>query len=48
MHKSINPCTHAEYINHLCENKHRVVIAGSHGKTTITSMVMHVLKSNKV
>lgn len=28
--------------------KHRVVVAGSHGKTTTTSMIMHVLqKSNK-
>jgi UDP-N-acetylmuramate: L-alanyl-gamma-D-glutamyl-meso-diaminopimelate ligase len=28
--------------------KKRVVIAGSHGKTTITSMVMHVLRHNHV
>lgn len=27
------------------KNKKRVVIAGSHGKTTITSMVLHVLKA---
>ena len=46
--KKIPILSYPEYINHLCENKHRVVIAGSHGKTTITSMVMHVLKSNKV
>ncbi|MBK8855990.1 MAG: hypothetical protein IPN10_18260 [Saprospiraceae bacterium] len=24
-------------------NKKRVVVAGSHGKTTITSMILHVL-----
>jgi UDP-N-acetylmuramate: L-alanyl-gamma-D-glutamyl-meso-diaminopimelate ligase len=28
-------------------NKQRVVVAGSHGKTTVTSMIMHVLKENK-
>ncbi|MCC5930992.1 MAG: peptidoglycan synthetase [Cyclobacteriaceae bacterium] len=33
-----------EYIRHLSENKHRVVIAGSHGKTTTTAIIMHVLK----
>lgn len=33
-----------EYIYQQAKNKKRVVIAGSHGKTTITSMVMHVLK----
>lgn len=35
-----------EYIYEVSKNKQRVVIAGSHGKTTITSMVMHVLKEN--
>jgi len=34
-----------EFIAHHSVNKTRVVIAGSHGKTTITSMLMHVLKS---
>lgn len=33
-----------EYIYEVSKKKQRVVIAGSHGKTTITSMVMHVLK----
>lgn len=28
------------------QHKQRVVIAGSHGKTTITSMVMHILKES--
>ncbi|MFP4470039.1 MAG: UDP-N-acetylmuramate--L-alanine ligase [Bacteroidales bacterium] len=32
------------YIYEQSKNKKRVVIAGSHGKTTITSLVMHVLK----
>ena len=32
-----------EYIFKYAENKTRVVIAGSHGKTTITSMILHVL-----
>ncbi|MDC0584409.1 Mur ligase family protein [Bacteroidales bacterium] len=27
------------------KNKTRIVVAGSHGKTTITSMILHVLKS---
>ncbi len=34
-----------EYIFEIARNKKRVVIAGSHGKTTITGMVMHVLKN---
>ncbi len=33
-----------EYIYEQAKNKKRVVIGGSHGKTTITSMVMHVLR----
>ncbi|MTI20753.1 peptidoglycan synthetase [Fulvivirga sp. RKSG066] len=33
-----------EYISERSEDKQRVVIAGSHGKTTITSIIMHVLK----
>ncbi|MCS6821918.1 MAG: Mur ligase family protein [Microscillaceae bacterium] len=36
-----------EYIYQHCQNKHRIVIAGSHGKTTITAIIMHVLKVNK-
>ncbi|MEI6124240.1 MAG: Mur ligase family protein [Bacteroidota bacterium] len=32
-----------EYIYEQSKNKTRVVIGGSHGKTTITAMVMHVL-----
>ncbi len=37
-----------EYIFEQSKTKKRVVIAGSHGKTTITSMVMHVLKANGI
>lgn len=33
-----------EYIYHESRHKTRVVIGGSHGKTTTTSMIMHVLK----
>lgn len=34
-----------EFIYEASKDKKRVVIAGSHGKTTITSMIMHVLQS---
>ncbi len=33
-----------EYIYEQSKNKTRVVIGGSHGKTTITAMIMHVLR----
>lgn len=33
-----------EYIYHESQAKTRVVVGGSHGKTTTTSMIMHVLK----
>lgn len=36
-----------EYVLERSKHKHRVVIAGSHGKTTITAMIMHVLKACK-
>jgi len=36
--------SYPEYLYEQTKNKTRVVIGGSHGKTTITSMVMHVLK----
>ena len=32
-----------EYIFNKSKNKQRIVIAGSHGKTTITAMIIHVL-----
>lgn len=34
-----------EYIFHESMHKKRVVVGGSHGKTTTTSMIMHVLKN---
>jgi len=37
--------SYPEYLFEQCKNKKRVVIGGSHGKTTITSMIMHVLKT---
>jgi len=36
--------SYPEFIYEESKNKTRVVIAGSHGKTTITSMILHVLK----
>lgn len=37
-----------EFIYNQSETKKRVVIAGSHGKTSITSMILHVLKDQQV
>ena len=37
-----------EYLYEQTKKKKRVVIAGSHGKTTITSMVMHALRENGI
>jgi UDP-N-acetylmuramate: L-alanyl-gamma-D-glutamyl-meso-diaminopimelate ligase len=36
--------SYPEYLYEQTKNKKRIVVAGSHGKTTLTSMVMHVLK----
>lgn len=36
--------SYPEYIYEQSKNKKRVVIGGSHGKTTITSMILHALK----
>lgn len=35
-----------EFVYEQSKDKIRVVVAGSHGKTTITSMIMHVLRKN--
>ena len=35
-----------EYLFEQTRNKTRIVIAGSHGKTTVTSMIMHALREN--
>jgi len=40
--------SYPEYLYEQSKNKLRVVIAGSHGKTSMTSMVMHVLNSLKL
>lgn len=37
--------SYPEYIYEHSKNKRRVVVGGSHGKTTITSMILHVLKN---
>ena len=36
--------SYPEYLYEQARNKKRVVIGGSHGKTTITAMILHVLK----
>lgn len=38
--------SYPDYIYEHIQDKQRVVIAGSHGKTTITAMILHVLKYN--
>jgi UDP-N-acetylmuramate: L-alanyl-gamma-D-glutamyl-meso-diaminopimelate ligase len=37
--------SYPEYIYEQSKNKIRVVVGGSHGKTTITSMILHTLKA---
>lgn len=37
-----------EYVYQVSQNKKRVVIAGSHGKTSITAMIMHVLQKQNI
>jgi UDP-N-acetylmuramate: L-alanyl-gamma-D-glutamyl-meso-diaminopimelate ligase len=36
--------SYPEFVFERSRNKQRIVVAGSHGKTTITSMIMHVLR----
>lgn len=40
--------SYPEYLFEQTKSKTRVVIGGSHGKTTITAMILHVLKHAKV
>jgi UDP-N-acetylmuramate: L-alanyl-gamma-D-glutamyl-meso-diaminopimelate ligase len=40
--------SYPEYLYEQTKDKIRVVIGGSHGKTTITSMIMHVLRYNRI
>lgn len=43
------PCySYPEYIFQQNKNKKRIVIGGSHGKTTITSMILHVLHFHNI
>ncbi|WPR76955.1 UDP-N-acetylmuramate--L-alanine ligase [Algoriphagus sp. NG3] len=37
-----------EFIFNQSQNKKRVIVAGSHGKTSITSVILHVLKDQQV
>lgn len=41
----LNIYSYPEYLYEQSKDKQRFVIGGSHGKTTITAMVMHVLRS---
>lgn len=40
----INVYSFPEFLYQLSKNKKRIVIGGSHGKTTITAMIMHVMR----
>ena len=40
--------SYPEYIYEATKDKTRVVIGGSHGKTTITAMILHVLNYHKI
>jgi UDP-N-acetylmuramate: L-alanyl-gamma-D-glutamyl-meso-diaminopimelate ligase len=42
--KGLSIVSFPEFIYQKSKNKQRLVIGGSHGKTTITSMIMHVLQ----
>ncbi len=40
--------SYPEFLYEHAKNKTRIVIGGSHGKTTITSMILHVLQRNRI
>lgn len=40
--------SYPEYLYLKSKDKIRIVVGGSHGKTTTTSMIMHILKDNKI
>tara|TARA_B100001093_G_scaffold81085_2_gene72484 strand:- start:3088 stop:4452 length:1365 start_codon:yes stop_codon:yes gene_type:complete len=44
--KKIKIVSYPEFIYEMSKDKTRVVIGGSHGKTSITAMILHVLNSN--
>ena len=44
--KDVKILSYPEFIYEMSKNKTRVVIGGSHGKTSITAMILHVLNAN--
>ena len=44
--KNIKILSYPEFIYEMSKDKTRVVIGGSHGKTSITAMILHVLNNN--
>ena len=44
----LNIYSYPEYIYEQSKNKKRIVIGGSHGKTSITAMILHVLENMKI
>jgi UDP-N-acetylmuramate: L-alanyl-gamma-D-glutamyl-meso-diaminopimelate ligase len=40
--------SYPEFLYEQSKNKTRIVVGGSHGKTTITSMIIHVLQQNQL
>lgn len=40
--------SYPEFLYEQSKNKTRIVVGGSHGKTTITSMIIHVLQHNNI
>jgi len=44
----LNVYSYPEYLYEQSKNKKRVVIGGSHGKTTITAMILHVLRKSNL
>lgn len=40
--------SYPEFLRFATENKKRMVVAGSHGKTTVTSMILHALKGSGI
>ncbi len=36
-----------EYVYHRSQHKERIVVAGSHGKTTTTALIMHILRFHR-
>ncbi len=47
MELGIKIYSYPEFLYEQSKNKTRVVIGGSHGKTTITSMILHVMKHHQ-